>query len=102
MGQPLNVEGDRVFPLYSLFASEAEKAEMADMYRSGKIGYGGAKKALKTKIETYFAPFRDKRKQLEKDLATVEDILREGAKKARVETEATMDLVLHATGLRAS
>src|ERR1043166_5774208 len=54
MGQPLNPDGDNVFALYSIFATDAEKAEMAAMYREGKIGYGGAKKALRTKIDEYF------------------------------------------------
>jgi tryptophanyl-tRNA synthetase len=100
MGQPLNPDADLVFPLYSLFATDAERAEMAGMYRAGKIGFGGAKKALRTKIDEYFAPFRDRRRQLAQDPATVEDILRAGAKKARVEVEVTMDLVRRATGLR--
>src|SRR5438132_1116126 len=100
MGQPLNPDGDNVFALYSIFASDAEKAEMAAMYKGGKIGYGGAKKALRTKIDAYFAPFRDKRKELAKDPATVDDILREGAKRARTEAAITMERVRSATGLR--
>jgi tryptophanyl-tRNA synthetase len=101
MGQPLNPDGENVFALYGLFATDAEKAEMAAMYRTGKIGYGGAKKALKAKIDAYFEPFRARRKDLERDPATVEDILRDGAKKARAEAAITMDLVRTATGLRA-
>jgi tryptophanyl-tRNA synthetase len=100
MGQPLNPEGDSVFALYSLFAGDAEKADMAEMYRSGKIGYGGAKKALRAKIDAYFGPFREKRKQLAQDLATVEDMLRAGAQRARAEAAATMATVRKATGLR--
>jgi tryptophanyl-tRNA synthetase len=100
MGQPLNPDGDTVFALYSMFATDAEKAVMAEQYRGGKIGYGGAKKALYKKVDAYFAPFRDKRKQLAQDLATVEDVLRDGAKRARAEAEATMDMVRKATGLR--
>ena len=98
MGQPLNPDADHVFALYSLFASDAEKAEMAEMYRGGKIGFGGAKKALKAKIDGYFAPFRDRRKQLAQDPATVEDILRAGAKRARAEAETTMAQVRAAIG----
>jgi tryptophanyl-tRNA synthetase len=101
MGQPLNPDADNVFALYCLFASDAEKAEMAEMYRGGKIGFGGAKKALRAKVEEYFTPFRDKRKQLAADVAGVEDVLRAGAKRARAEAEMTMDLVRKATGLRA-
>jgi tryptophanyl-tRNA synthetase len=100
MGQPLNSEADNVYALYSIFASDAEKAEMAEMYRCGKIGYGGAKKALRTKIDAYFGPFREKRKQLAQDPATVEDVLRAGAKRARAEAEATIARVRSATGLR--
>jgi tryptophanyl-tRNA synthetase len=99
MGQPLDPETCTVYTLYSLFATDEEKDALAAYYRAGRIGYGGAKKLLRAKIDAYFGPFRDKRKELAKDPATVEDILRAGAKKARVEAEKTMDLVRAATGL---
>ncbi len=99
MGQPLNPDSCNVFALYSLFATDEEKAALAADYRAGKIGYGGAKKLLKAKIEAYFTPFRAKRKELAERPDTVEDILREGAKKARAEAQLTMDLVRNATGL---
>jgi tryptophanyl-tRNA synthetase len=99
MGQPLDPDTCTVFALYSLFASDDEKAALAAQYRAGSIGYGGAKKLLKTKIDEYFGPYRDKRKELAKDPATVEEVLREGARKARAEAEKTMELVRKATGL---
>jgi tryptophanyl-tRNA synthetase len=74
--------------------------ELAAQYRAGAIGFGGAKKLLKEKIDAYFMPFRAKRKELAARLDTVEDILREGAKRARVETQRTMEKVYKATGLR--
>jgi tryptophanyl-tRNA synthetase len=101
LGQPLDPDTCNVFTLYSLFATPEEKAAMADDYRAGKIGYGQAKKMLKAKIDGYFAPFRDKRKELAKHLDQVEDVLREGAKKARAEAEKTMELVRGAVGLKA-
>src|SRR5207302_323579 len=64
MGQPLNPETCTVFALYSLVAPEAERAALAADYRGGKIGYGGAKKLLKAKIDDYFGPFRERRKEL--------------------------------------
>jgi tryptophanyl-tRNA synthetase len=100
MGQPLDPATCNVFALYSLFATDDEKAALAAQYRGGKIGFGGAKKLLTGKIDAYFAPFRDRRKQLAADPATVEDILREGAGKARIEAQRTMDEVFKATGLR--
>src|SRR5262245_19365713 len=99
MGQPLIPETCNVFALYSLFATDDEKAALAADYRAGKIGYGGAKKLLKAKIDAYFTPFRAKRKEFAAHPDTVEDILREGAKKARAEAQLTMDLVRKATGL---
>jgi tryptophanyl-tRNA synthetase len=100
MGQPLNPETCNVFALYSLFATDEEKAALAADYRAGKIGYGGAKKLLKAKIDAYFAPFRAKRKELAAHPDTVEDILRTGAKKARAEAQTTMELVRKGTGLK--
>src|SRR6185295_7340474 len=67
MGQPLNPDSCTVFALFSLFAGADEKATLAADYRAGKIGYGGAKKLLKTKIDAYFAPFRARRKELAQD-----------------------------------
>lgn len=100
LGQPLDPTTCNVFALYALFATETEKADLAEQYRGGKIGFGAAKKMLKEKIDAYFAPFRAKRKELAARPDTVEDILREGAKKARLETERTMEKVRTASGLR--
>ncbi len=100
MGQPLNPDTCNVFLLFGLFASDDEKASLADEYRSGRIGYGHAKKLLKAKIDAAFGPFRDQRKQLAQDASYVDGVMEEGARKARAEARITMDLVRKATGLR--
>src|SRR5436190_23114818 len=61
MGQPLVPETCTVFALYSLMATDQEREALAADYRAGKIGYGGAKKLLKGKIDAYFAAAREKR-----------------------------------------
>jgi tryptophanyl-tRNA synthetase len=99
LGQPLDPDRCNLFALYSLFATDAERAAMAADYRAGKVGYGQAKKQLKAKIDEYFGPARERRKQLAQDPAYVEDVLREGAKRARAEAEKTMEQVRSATGL---
>jgi tryptophanyl-tRNA synthetase len=101
MGQALNPEGCNVFALYSLFATEAEKAALAEQYRAGTIGYGGAKKLLLEKITAYFAPAREKRKQLAAHPEQVEEVLRKGAERARAEARRTMALVREAVGMKA-
>jgi tryptophanyl-tRNA synthetase len=89
-----------VFALYSLFGTEAEKADLAAKYRAGGMGYGTAKKMLLEKIETFFAPARGKRKELLSNLDHVEAVLQQGAAKARAEAQKTMVLARQAVGLR--
>jgi tryptophanyl-tRNA synthetase len=89
-----------VFALYGLFAGDAEKAALADRYRTGGMGYGEAKQALLEKIESYFAPARQRRKELAKDPSTAEDVLRDGARRARIEAHKTMELVRQAIGMK--
>jgi len=97
---PKDPEKCNVFALYSLFASESEKSSLAARYRAGGMGYGEAKSALLEKIDKFFAPARDTRKELLARPDFVEDVLRDGAKRARAEAQKTMELVRKATGLR--
>ncbi len=99
MGQPLNPETCTVFALYSLFATDAEQQEMAARYRAGGIGYGDAKKALLAKIDEHFGPARQRRRELTARPDQVEDVLREGGRKARAAAEQTMELVRDAVGI---
>jgi tryptophanyl-tRNA synthetase len=98
---PKDPDRDNVFALYSLFATEAEQAALAARYRAGGMGYGEAKKALLEKINAYFGPMREKRKQLAADPEGVEAVLRRGAERARAEAQATLALVREAVGMRA-
>jgi tryptophanyl-tRNA synthetase len=98
---PLDPATCNVFALYSLFATPAEKEEMAKRYRAGGYGYGNAKKALLEKADAYFAPYREKRKKLAADPEYVENVLHQGAKRARYEAQQTMELVREAVGMRA-
>jgi tryptophanyl-tRNA synthetase len=98
---PKDPEKSTVFTLYKLFATPDEQAALALRYRAGGMGYGEAKSLLFVKINEFFNEFRYKRKQLAADPNYVEDVLREGAKKARAEAIATMDLVRKAVGFPA-
>jgi len=89
-----------VFALYRLFATEEEKAALAARYRAGGMGYSVAKQLLLEKIETYFAPARERRKQLANDPEFVENILRKGAQRARAEAKKTIGLVREAVGMK--
>jgi tryptophanyl-tRNA synthetase len=98
VADPKDPEKCTVFALYGLFACEEEKAALAVRYRAGGMGYGEAKQALLEKIDQFFGPAREKRKQLAADPGYVEDVLRAGARRARAEAQETMALVREAVG----
>ncbi len=96
---PKNPDADNVYALLKLFASADEAKEIGDKYRAGGYGYGHAKKRLAELVNERFAAARDKYAQLEKDPATVRDILAEGGRKARRVAEKTMERVRAACGV---
>jgi tryptophanyl-tRNA synthetase len=99
---PKNPETCNVYALYSLFATEEEKTALAARYRAGGMGYGEAKKMLLEKINHYFGPARERRKQLAANKDQVEEILKRGAQRARAEARQTMALVRQAVGMQAA
>jgi tryptophanyl-tRNA synthetase len=96
---PKDADACTVFSLYSLFATEEEKAAMRERYGAGGFGYGDAKKALLAKIDDHFAAARDRKRELDADPDRVEDILREGAKKARAVAREVTDRARRACGV---
>jgi tryptophanyl-tRNA synthetase len=96
---PKDPDACLVFTLFSLFATEDEKAEMRARYVAGGLGYGDAKKALLGKINEAFGPVRDRKKALDADPDYVADVLREGAKKARAVARAVTDRAREACGV---
>ena len=97
--EPKNPDTDNVFSLYSLFASDEEKAALAARYRAGGMGYGDAKKLLLEKVITYFAAYRVKRAELLAKPEHVNKVLQDGASRARAVARATLDEAKRACGL---
>ena len=97
---PKDPEKCNVVALYKLVATPEELEEMKAHYRAGNYGYGHAKQALFEKLWKFFEPMRERRAQLEADPDYVEDVLREGAKRAGAEAAKTMEKVRRAVGLR--
>lgn len=83
MDQPKEPETDHLYQLYSLFASDAQRNEMAALYRRGGFGYGQVKTALADVAENFFAAARAKRAELAADPNRVSEILANGASRAR-------------------
>ncbi len=83
MDQPKEPNTDHLFQLYSLFAGQAQREELAALYRRGGFGYGQVKKALADLAADYFAAARGRRKELESKPDQIRQILGDGAAKAR-------------------
>ena len=92
-------EGNSIYELYKLFATPEEVAAMAAAFRAGGYGYGTAKKELLSAYHRLFDPYRERRDMLAKDPASLEDILAEGAKRARASAAPVMEKVRSAVGL---
>jgi len=88
-----------VMALLRLVASPEETAEWEEKYRKGGVGYGHTKKRLVELLTEYFRPYREKRKELEKNPEYVEGVLQDGARRARALAQETMKEVRAAVGL---
>jgi len=99
---PKDPEQCNVFALYRLFATAEQTAEMAARYRAGGLGYGAAKKECHEILKETFAPFRERRAELVADPDYVEDVLRNGAARARAIAAKTLASAREAVGLSAA
>jgi tryptophanyl-tRNA synthetase len=97
--EPKHPETCNVFALLRLLASPAETAEWDARYRKPGMGYGEAKKRLTELFEERFAPARERRAALERDPSYVEDVLREGGRRARAIAQQVMHDVREACGI---
>lgn len=99
MEQPKAPESDHLFQLYSLFASEQQREEMAALYRRGVFGYGEVKKALADVAEAYFAEPRARRAELAAHPQRVREILADGARRARDKARQVLSRAQQACGV---
>jgi len=83
MEEPKDPETDHLYQLYSLFATDAQREQMATLYRQGGFGYGHVKKELAETAESFFAEVRSRREKLVSDLDYVHQVLAQGAARAR-------------------
>ena len=99
MEEPKDPDKCNVFALYKLMATPEEQAEMRRRYLAGGMGYGHAKQALFEKYTEYFAEMRERRRKLLENPGLIEDILQDGAARARKIADATMARVNAAVGI---
>jgi tryptophanyl-tRNA synthetase len=78
-----DAERNLCIQLLKLVAPPVVAADYEDRLRAGGLGYGDLKKALFEHIWTYFAPARARRAELSAQPDYLEQVLREGAVRAR-------------------
>lgn len=100
MEDPKDPEGDHLYDLLRLVGSPAEIDAMGETYRRGGFGYGEVKKAVAAASEEYFAAARARRSELEQDLGYVDQVLAQGAEKARSKAADVLSRAQKACGLR--
>ncbi len=97
---PKPTDGSTILALYKLFASEADYATMIADHQSGGIGYGDFKKRLAESYWDYFAPMRARRDEILADPSYVDQVLADGALRAREEASRVLDRIRLAVGIR--
>ncbi len=103
-GQPLPLKTCTVYKFLELFYTPKELEDIAEYYRTGRrdgepFGYGHAKKLLIERMTSHFADARVRYEQLVKAPEEVENVLREGAVRARKLARATIADCKRACGL---
>ena len=97
---PKDPGSSSIFQLYSLFADNAELADMRARFQKGGTGYGDFKKQLFEKLWEFFAPMRRRREEILSDPSYIDQVLSRGAQRANEVADQVMERVRQATGLR--
>lgn len=77
-----------------------EAEQIAEDCRAGRLGCVADKNNLAQKLTAFLEPLREKRRQLEANISQVEEVLQEGAKRARAIAQETMAQVREAMCIR--
>jgi tryptophanyl-tRNA synthetase len=97
VNEPKPIEGNILFDLYALFLDDAGKTALKDRFLTPGLKYGEVKKELFGVIWEYFAPYRVKRAQINRD--DVREIMKFGAGKARRVIGEYMAKIRHNVGM---
>ncbi|MFA5076062.1 MAG: tryptophan--tRNA ligase [Patescibacteria group bacterium] len=91
--------GKNLLLLLENFSPKEIVSHFQTQQKQGQIKFGELKERLADDIANYFAPFRDKRQELEKDKKQVDLVISGGNKKAQVVADKTIIEVKKKVGL---
>ena len=98
-GEPKETEGSTLFEIYRAFASPAESDAMAQRYAEG-IGWGEAKQELFEYLNDHLAEARGEYERLIAAPEHIEQVLQQGAERARAVATPFMHRIRAAVGIR--
>jgi tryptophanyl-tRNA synthetase len=94
VNDPGKVEGNVVFTYLDIFDKDkVVLKKLKEDYKKGGLGDVVIKKRLITILEDLIGPIREKRNELAKNPKEIDNILKEGIKKARITAKETMERV---------
>ena len=91
-----------VFALYCLLANDSQITEMRSNYEGGNYGYGHAKQALYELIVEQYSAERKRYMELMEDKSAIDQLLKEGADKARKVARPVLNKVREKLGFEVS
>ena len=97
---PKNPDEDNVYNIYKYFASPEQDRAMKEKYLQGGFGYGEVKQELFDLLEATFCEVREKYNSYLQNTKLLEEILMEGARKARIQGARVMKRARRAVGVR--
>ena len=86
-------ECEVIYDYWKIFGTQEEISEISSLCTKGEIGCADCKRRLAKKVNEYFAPIRAKRIELSKNPKLVEEIIREGSKKAQIRAQSVLNEV---------
>tara|TARA_B100000902_G_C27221909_1_gene870120 strand:+ start:20 stop:1012 length:993 start_codon:yes stop_codon:yes gene_type:complete len=98
-GVPKDYKNCTVFELYKNFANEKEISLLKDSYEDG-ISWGEAKEVLFNAINHELTPVRDKYAEFVNDESLINDLLSDGAKKARILAKEKISKIREVIGIK--
>ena len=97
---PKDPDASTIVALYRLFATAEQVQQMKDEFRAGGVGYGHFKQRLFEAIWEFYAPMRQRREEILARPGYVDEVLAEGARRAREVAGPVVERVWKAVGLR--
>ncbi len=98
-GDPKDPDNSTVFQIWCAFADADDRTQMRQAFEEG-IAWGEAKKQLFERVNDELAPARERYEALMANPGEVETILRAGAERVRPQSQALMERVRSAVGLK--